>query len=206
MLPSVFWRALEQRTMAENEDPSTIYAGQVASIIAATPRASTWKPQHPMDLRIVRRRQPRSIDDLGPEERIQLAALLAPEPLEKVLAPNYLVEDYPLDIEVAEVVDERNAVRYRLYGWNYGAGFLMAATGLEVVALAYQHDLEHWNVDQREVFWAMDRAYSRGDHGFQQPLKFCWWEERCWDEVKDEPRGTVGSEPWIREHLAKSSS
>jgi hypothetical protein len=192
--------------MANNDDASDAYAGQVAAIIASTPRNSTYVPANPMELRIVRRRQPQSVGELVPEERVQLAAIVAPEPLEKVLSPDYTVDDFPLNLEVAEVVDEHGTVRYRLYGWDFGVGYLMPASGLDVVAMSCQHDLEHWNVDQRAVFWAMDRAYSRGDHGFQQPLKFCWWDEKCWDELKDKPRGTVQSEPFVREHLAKSRS
>lgn len=186
------------------EPAAEVYGSIVGNMIATAPRDSSYVPAQPMELRIVRRREPHSIEDLLPEEREQLAAMFAPESLDKVLAADYLLDDCPLEIEVAEVIDEAGTVRYRLYGWNYGVGYLMPPRGLDVIAMGCQHDLEHWRVDQRDVFWAMDRAYTRGDHGFRQPLKFCWWEQECWDEIADKPRGTVGSEPYVRRTFAEA--
>jgi hypothetical protein len=179
-----------------------VYGGIVGELIAGAPRESSYVPAESMDLRIVRRRMPSSLDELDPDEREQLTALLFPESLEKALDPDFTVDDCPLNIEVAAVVDETGTLRFRLYGWNFGAGYLMPPSGLDVIAMGCQHDLEHWHVDQRAIFWAMDRAYLRGDHGFEQGLKFCWWEDKCWDEVAAKPRGTVGSEPYVREQIA----
>jgi hypothetical protein len=78
----------------------------------------------------------------------------------------------------------------------------MEPANLECVAFASQHDIEHWHANQRPVFWAMDRALRRNDHGFQQPMKFCWWDDKCWAEIADKPPGTVQSEPYIRKQLA----
>jgi hypothetical protein len=183
---------------------SQVYGGMVGELIAGAPRESSYVPAEPMDLRIVRRRMPRSVDELDPDEREQLTALLFPESLDKALDPT--VDDCPLNIEVAAVVDETGALRFRLYGWDFGAGYLMSPSGLDVIAMGCQHDLEHWHVDQRPIFWAMDRAYLRADHGFEQALKFCWWDDKCWDEVTGKPRGTVGSEPYVREQLAAFSA
>ena len=85
------------------EPASQVYGGMVADIIEGTPRDSDWRPAQPMELRIVRRRAPQSVDELEPEEREQLAALVFPEKLETVLSPGYVVEDFPLGIEVAAV-------------------------------------------------------------------------------------------------------
>ena len=185
------------------EPAAEVYGSIVTNLIASVPRDSEYVPTHPMELRIVRRRQPHSVDELAPDEREQLAAIFAPDPLDVVLAEDYVIDDCPLELEVAEVIDDTGAVRYRLYGWNYGVGYLMPPRGLDVVAMGCQHDLEHWHLDQRDVFWAMDRAYQRGDHGFRQPLKFCWWEQECWDEIADKPRGSVGSEPYLRQSLGQ---
>ncbi|WP_344613006.1 hypothetical protein [Dactylosporangium salmoneum] len=41
--------------------------------------------------------------------------------------------------------------------------------------------MEHWNLAQRDVFAAMDRALRAGGHGFGQPLHFCWSDDACWE-------------------------
>jgi len=84
---------------APRNPASEVYGGAVAEIIAATPRESDWAPAEPMELRIVRRRQPQSIDELDPEEREQLAAMFHHEPLETILAPGYTLDDMPLEIK-----------------------------------------------------------------------------------------------------------
>jgi hypothetical protein len=33
-------------------------------------------------------------------------------------------------------------------------------------------------------------------------LKFCWWEEKCWNDIADKPRGTVQSHPYIVKQFA----
>jgi len=188
------------------EPAAEVYGSIVGNLIASVPRDSSYSPQHPLELHIVRRRQPHGVDELAPEERAQLTAIFAPDPLEVVLGEDYVIDDCPLELEVAEIIDQTGAVRFRLYGWNYGVGYLMPARGLEVVAMGCQHDMEHWHVDQRDIFWAMDHAYRRGDHGFRQPLKFCWWEQECWDDIADKPRGSVGSEPYLRASLAQAAT
>jgi hypothetical protein len=197
-------RRTDEVITGPREPVAEVYGGVVAGMISGTPRDSAYVPEQPMELHIVRRREPRSPDDLLPEEREQLAALFAPEPLEVVLADDYVFDDMPIEIEVAEVIDASGAVRFRLYGWNFGTCYLMPPRGLDVIAMGYQHDLEHWHVDQRPIFWAMDRAYLRGDHGFRQPLRFCWWVQECWDEIAGKPRGTVGSESYVRDRLARA--
>ena len=82
----------------------------------------------------------------------------------------------------------------------------MPANGLDVVAMGCQHDLEHWNMAQRDVFWAMDHAYRRKGHGFGQPLKFCWWEQKCWDEVAAAEPGKLQSEPYVREQMKAAAA
>ena len=171
-----------------------VYGGQVAEIINAALRDSTYKPAIVMDLAIVHRRKPRSVDELGDDERIQLTAMWRLELAAALESPEQ-------DIEAAEVVDGDGAVRYRLYGWNYGVGYLMNPQGLDIVAFGSQHDVEHWNLAQRDVFVAMDRALLKQDHGFQQPLEFCWWREECWSAIAGKPLGTVGSEPALRKYF-----
>lgn len=185
------------------DDASAAYGGQVAAIIASQSRDSTYEPANKQDLIITHRRKPTSLDGMTPIEKRQLELMFAGQDLATFLAENFVAEeDYPLDLEIADVVDDTGALRYRLFGMNYGAIFLMAADTLECLAFAAQHDLEHWHADQRPLFWAMDRALRRGDHGFEQPMKFCWWDDKCWAEIADKPRGTVQSEPYIRKQFA----
>lgn len=184
------------------DDGSAEYAGQVAAIIGSQPRESTYEPATKQELFVKHRRTPTSLEGMTPIEKQQLAHMFAGQDLARLLADNLVDDDYPLDLEIADVVDDTGAVRYRLFGMNYGAIFLMEAETLECLAFAAQHDLEHWHSDQRPLFWAMDRALRRGDHGFQQPMKFCWWDDKCWDEIADKPRGTLQSEPYIRQQFA----
>lgn len=179
---------------------SSVYTGQVSDLIASQSRPSAYRPADPVELFIERRRQVTSLDELAPDERVQLVAMFRGEDVEQLLRDG--IDDMPLDLEVAAVVDAAGALRYRLYGWNFGVIWLMPPSGLDVVAFASQHDLEHWHADQRPIFWAMDRALARTDHGFQQPAKFCWWDEHCWEEIAELPRGTVHSEPYIRKQMA----
>jgi hypothetical protein len=188
--------------MGTNDDdtPASVYGGQVAEIIAAQSRESTYQPAAPVELFVKNRRQVTELDQLGPDERVQFTAMFPGEDVAQVLRDG--IEDMPLDLEVAEIVDDSGAVLYRLFGWNFGVIWLMPPSGLDVVGFAAQHDVEHWHVDQRPIFWALDRALRRRDHGFQQASKFCWWDEKCWDEIKDLPAGTVRSEPYIRKQMA----
>lgn len=186
---------------AEQRSPAAVaYGNAVSEIIDKRPRDSAYEPSVVMDLRVVNRRAPRTSAALYPDERVQLAALFGSEPLDEAL------EDPEYGVEVAEVVDAEGVLRYRLYGWNYGVGYLMPPSGLDVVAFGAQHDIEHWNRAQRDVFVAMDRALGRKDHGFMQPLSFCWWKDRCWDELDGKEPGTVGSEPHLRRAMAKAAA
>lgn len=183
-----------------SDDASKVYGGAVSDIIAATPRDSSYVPASPVELYVKDRRAPASASELAEIERLQLGRIVEGGDIDRAIREGS--EDMPLDIEVAVVVDAAGTPVYRLYGMNYGVVYLMKADALECVAFACQHDLEHWHPSQREVFWAMDRAMRRGDHGFQQPMKFCWWEEKCWDEVADAEPGTVNSAPYIRQQFA----
>ena len=183
------------------------YQRQVGDIIAAQPRESSYTPAEPMELFVKNRRQPHKLADLAAIEIEQLKRIWRGEDLEARLAAGVcrdeeLGEDFPDDLEVADVIDDKGVVRYRLWGMNYGVIFLMAAESLECIAFAAQHDLEHWHADQRPIFWAMDRAMGRRDHGFGQGSKFCWWEQKCWDEIAALEPGTAQSHPYIRKQFA----
>ena len=183
------------------------YQSQVADIIAAQPRESSYVPPEPVELFVKNRRQVTSVTDLADIEKRQLERIWRGENLEARLAKGAftdeeLGEDFPDELEVAEVVDDKGVVRYRLWGMNYGCIYLMGGDSLECVAFAAQHDLEHWTVDQRPIFWAMDRAMRRDKHGFAQGLKFCWWEQKCWDEIAELEPGTAQSHPYIRRQFA----
>ena len=187
-----------------SDDADREYQRQVAASIAARSRESAYVPDAPIELFITRRRQPGSMAELDEIERLQLERIAAPHDPEKILAGEPLVEedDSSLDIEVALVVDHDGTPRYRLWGGNYGWGFLMAADSLECVAYTAQHAMEHWSPTQRPIFWAMDRAWRRGDHDFHQTFEFCWWNDQCWNAIANEEPGTVGSEPSIRAQFA----
>lgn len=183
--------------MTTPKGPRSVYGEQVAQVVSGVPRDSDYQPEVVYELTITNVRMPTSIDALESEERRQLTAILgSAAELARAL------EDEEYCLEAAHVVDETGALRYRLYGWNYGVGYLMPALGLDLVAFGSQHDLEHWRLGQRDLFWAMDRAMLRPGHGFQQPLLFCWWRQECWDELDGTVPGTVGSEPHLRKALA----
>jgi hypothetical protein len=142
------------------------------------------------------------VAELAVAEQVQLRAAWAGEgtvDLDEVLA------DEENDVEAAEVVDETGALRYRLYGWNFGVGYLFPAEGLDVVAFGSQHDIEHWSAAQRDLFAAMDRALRSGGHGFTQPLHFCWTDDACWAEIADAEPHSVGSEPYLLRTLARAA-
>lgn len=176
---------------------SAVYGGMVAEIIQGQSRVSSYTPKAPMNLSIARRRPLRVLEDFLPIEREQLEAVFHPESLEAMLP-------HLESLEVAEVVDDAGTVLYRLYGWDYGVGYLFSAIGLEVLGFGAQHDIEHWRPEQRDLFVAMDRALRTKEHGFEQPLSFCWWDDKCWKAIEGKPPGTVGSEPVIRQKLMKA--
>jgi len=183
----------------DDDSPTGAYASQVADIIFAQPRDSTYVPPEPLELRVTNRRAIATLDELEPDERAQFVAMFRGEDAEQILRDG--IEDFPIDLEVAHVVDDAGALRYRLYGWNFGVIYLMPPSGLDVVAFTSQHHLEHWSADLRPTFWAMDRALMRGDHGFQQSAEFCWWREECWERIKNLAPGTAYSEAHVRRFL-----
>jgi hypothetical protein len=168
-----------------------VYQSAVAEILDSRRPDRPYPPTAPT-LTIVRHHRPQSAADLAPAEREQLAAVWGNDELAQALA------DEENDIEAAEVVDEAGTLRFRLYGWNFGVGYLFPPEGLELVAFGAQHDLEHWSLAQRDLFAGLDRAVRAGGHGFTQPLHFCWADDSCWEEIADAEPHSVGSEPYLR--------
>lgn len=186
-----------KKTVVDRQStPAAVYGGVVAEIINTRDRRSAFRPKIVMSLSIVRRRQPSSVSELHRDEREQLSAILGDD-----LAS--FLGDEELAIEAAEVVDEKGTLRYRLYGWNFGVGYLFPPKGLEVIGFGAQHDIEHWSLPQRDIFFAMDQALRKKGHGFEQPLSFCWWDDACWSEIDTKKPGTMASEPNIRKRLAE---
>ena len=178
-------------------DAASTYQSLVAEIIDGRQAGVPYPPGAPV-LSITRRHRPATPVDLDPAELAQLTAVWRSEggaTLAEILA------DEEHQIEAAEVHDEAGVLRYRLYGWNYGVGFLFPPTGLDVVAFGAQHDIEHWSVEQRDLFAGMDRALRAGGHGFTQPLHFCWADDTCWDRVAGAEPHSLGSEPYLRRTL-----
>ena len=157
-------------------DPSDAYGSAVADILNSRSRETSWKPSVELQLRVTNRRALSSQQGLSMDERVQLRSFFG-DRVDDELA------NEENSVEVADVVDETGAVRYRLYGWNYGVGYLMPASGTDVVAMGCQHDIEHWKLAQRDLFWAMDRALREPGHGFEQPLYFCWSDDTCWAKL-----------------------
>jgi hypothetical protein len=183
---------------ADDESPSSAYRGQVAQIIGGAARASSFTPAKAVELYVKNRRAPKSVAELDPSEQAQFAKMWPGQDLDRLLQFGDETEDMPLDVEVADVVDAQGTHLYTMWGMNYGVLFLMAAGTLDCVAFASQHNVEKWGTDQRDLFWAMDRALRRGDHGFRQPLEFAWYEDARWAEIAGKPRGTLYSEASVR--------
>ncbi|MFI9825606.1 hypothetical protein ACIHFC_35050 [Streptomyces sp. NPDC052013] len=154
-----------------------VYGGIVAEIIYGRSRESSYKPKTVLTLSITQHHQPRSPADLTPVELEQLQSIIGNEQLADFMA------DEENDLEIASVVDANGVTVYRLYGWNYGAGFLFPPTGTALAACATQHEIEHWNRGQRDMFVAMDAALRAEGHRFNQPLSFCWWDDDCWVDL-----------------------
>jgi hypothetical protein len=190
-------------TAAARPRAAAAYGGAVAEIIDARSRKSSYVPKAVLALRIANHRQPKTTNELLPDERVQLEAIWHGRRLDEVLG------DTENEVEVAEVKGASGATLYRLYGWNYGVGYLFPRRGLDVVAFGSQHDIEVWRIEQRDLFAAMDAALRKPKHGFRQPLSFGWWNDDEWAELEDagsEEQGAWGSEKYIRERLAKSTS
>ncbi len=185
---------------SEPSPAARAYQSAVSEIIDARQSELPYPPGAPM-LTIVRHHRPRSSADLAPAELVQLRAWWSSEGFDLDAA----LADEENDVEAAEVVDETGALRYRLYGWNFGAGLLFPPEGLEIVAFGAQHDIEHWSLAQRDLFAGMDRALRAGGHGFTQPLHFCWDDDSCWAEIADAEPHSVHSEPYLRQALLGAS-
>ena len=192
------------------KSPEEVYRQQVAAITGAKPATSTYVPGAERELFVRNRRIPKSLDGLAPIERRQLEKMFRGQDRAALLATGMMSEggeedfddSYPLDLEMADVVDADGTLQYRLYGMNYGAMFLMHPDALECVAFASQHDVERWSLAQRDLFWAMDRAMRRGDHGFQQPVSFDWANDGRWAPLVGTTPGTVASEPYVRKQFS----
>jgi hypothetical protein len=184
-------------------DPASAYRSVVSDILDARRPAVPYPAGAPV-LSIVHRRQPLSVAELAQAEVIQLSAAWYEEEDGATLDDVLANEEY--EVEAAEVVDAAGELRYRLYGWNYGVGYLFGPDGLDLVAFGAQHDLEHWSTGQRDLFAGMDRALRAGGHGFTQPLHFCWDDDSCWAQVVDAEPHSVGSEPYLRRQLARASA
>lgn len=186
------------------KSPSDVYAEQVGAIIAGTKIA--YQPKEPIELFIKNRRALTSLDGLSAQEKIELERMWRGQDLQKMLATGMVAgeeegDDYPHALEVADIVTDKGELLYRMYGMNYGAMFLMRVDRIECVAFASQHSVELWRVEQRDLFWAMDRALRRGDHGFKQPVLFNPDDPR-WDEIATKMPGTVASEPYVQKQFS----
>jgi hypothetical protein len=189
--------------------PTDAYTEQVSAIIGDAP-AGSYRPEKPVELFIANRRVPTSCAGLSAPEKVELERMWRGQDLETLLATGMSPvgedddpdEAYPLDLEIADVVTDTGELRYRIYGMNYGGMFLMRADRLECVAFASQHSVEYWRVDQRDLFWAMDRALRRGGHGFVQPVHFEWGNDARWADIATKTPGTVASEPYVRNQFA----
>jgi hypothetical protein len=191
--------AKKPKRVPSPQGPAAAYSKAVTKQLAKQSRDSTYRPEKPLTLKVQNARMPASVEELGPEERVQLRAVFGKR-LERALG------NEETQLEAAEVVDETGAIRYRLYGANFGEGYLFPAEGLDLIAFAAQHDVEHWSLSQRPIFYAMDAALRAGSHGFMQPLTFCWWREECWKKLEGTRPGRVGSEPHVRKRIAQNSS
>lgn len=177
------------------------YQRQVGDIIKGQSRASSYQPDAPQELFIKDRKLVLDLDGLSEQEVMQIVPMFKGNDVLQILSEGY-EGDGPINLEIASVVDDQGVVRYRYWGMDFGALYLMAPDSLDVVAFTAQHHMEHWHADQRPLFWAMDRAILRGDHGFQQMAQFCWWNDDCWARIADKPRGSVGSEPFLKQQFA----
>ena len=188
-----------------SDSASNAYAQAVKAALAAKKAASTYAPPEPREFVVRDRRAPTSIAELSPGERAQLEAMWQGRDVDRLLAYGDEEDDMPLDVEVATVCDPTGRALYTLWAWNFGVIYLLRADALACVAFAGQHALEHWRPEQRPLFWAMDRALERDGHGVAQPMEFCWWDDACWAKLEGTAPGTVGSEPYLREHFARAT-
>ena len=192
--------------MAPEDDASEVYGNQVSQIVDGAARGSTFTPANPEELFIKNRRAPKSVAELSPIEKTQLERMWPGQDLDRLLQFGDEQEDMPLDIELADVVDEHGTHRYTIWGANFGVMFLFVANTLQCAAFASQHSVERWGTDLRDLFWAMDRALQRKDHGFRQPLAFEWYADEKWAAIEGKPRGTLYSEAAVHAQLAGTAA
>jgi hypothetical protein len=191
--------------MSTTKSPSEAYAEQVGAIIDGQAPGS-YQPRDPVELFLENRRELRSLDGLSDQEKTELERMWRGQDLATLLETGMTQdgddeEGYPIDLEVADVVNEAGDLLYRLYGMNYGAMFLMRADAIACVAFASQHSVERWRPEQRDLFWAMDGALRRGGHGFRQPVHFDASNDARWAEIATKTPGTVASEPFVRKQF-----
>ena len=190
----------------EKPSASDVYTEQVHAIIAGASNEG-YTPTNPVELFIENRRALRSLDGLSAQEKLELERMWRGQDLATMLETGMVaaedeIDRYPHALEVADVVNDKRELLYRMYGMNYGAMFLMRVDRLECVAFASQHSVELWRSEQRDLFWAMDRALRRGGHGFQQPILFDATNDARWAEIAKKKPGTVASEPYVQKQFA----
>lgn len=171
--------------MSTKESATDAYNQQVRAIVDG-PHAGDYRPAQPVELFITNRRVPTNIDGLTAAEQLELERMWRGWDLARLLATGITQDDdaYPLDLEIADVITNSGELLYRIHGMNYGGMYLMRADRLECVAFASQHSVEIWRPEQRDLFWAMDRALGRGGHGFRQPIYFGGWaDEKRWADL-----------------------
>lgn len=112
--------AKKPKRVPSPQGPAAAYGKAVAKHIAKQSRDSTYRPEKPLTLKVQNARMPASVEELGPEERVQLRAVFGKR-LERALGSE------ETQLEAAEVIDETGAIRYRLYGANFGEGYLFPA-------------------------------------------------------------------------------
>lgn len=159
------------------------YAKQVRDVLAERAQGgggSTYVPVRKLDLALERVRRPKSTAELTSHERAQLEALFAPRLLDDVLA------DPEMALEVAQLLFPDGRIAYHLYAWSYGIGYLMAPDDVHyVVAHGSQHDIERWEPEQRDLFFAVDAALRAAKTPLTQPLSFDWRDDEVWSNPEE---------------------
>lgn len=161
------------RAMAEND----VYRGAVAERIAELRTTTAWRPEQARALRVAEVRRPRELEDLAPDELRPLIALFRTEA--KVRA---LLADPERVVELAVIGDSDGTVAVRLFAWNDGVSYSFDAAG-KLLAFGSQHDVEHWHLGQRVLFFELDHALRAATPPLRQPIAFQWWNDGLWEEL-----------------------
>jgi hypothetical protein len=179
-------RPAANKKAAKKSTAATVYTDQVAEILATQSKQTEWRPKSPPKLALVRVRRPADPSELAPGERAQLEAIWHGASLEHVLASE------ANEVELADLVNEKGELVYRLLAWNYGVGYVLVGETTEIAAMGTQHDIECWDEpSQRELFYAIDQAIASGNKAadrLNQPLSFGWWEDEAWEETREQDR------------------